>query len=210
MQTAIKFATTAALAFAMASAPVAAQDRSGGRNHGQGHYEGGYGGRGYGSADFGRGYRRNNGNLGAALVGVGIIAGIAAIASSHRDRPVYRSGNGYGRNYGAAAPNGNYGNNGYANPYDSGYADVGQDAVDLCTQAALETVGARGVDARISQITGVDGISGGARIGGLLDIRGADDGYRRGYSNDAGYARDQRVRFSCTARYGRIVDLRIG
>ncbi len=211
MQTVFKFATTAVLAalVAGASAPAAAQERFGGRGAYAGGYAGGGYSNGYRGGDYGRG--RGHVDVGAVLLGAGIIAGIAAIASSHHDRDTYRGGytsNGYASGYA-----GQYGQQGYYGQQ-GGYAqqgygaqgyDNGQAAINLCSQAAAQNAGGRGGDARVSQITGVDGFAGGARVSGLIDVRSGDyDGYGGGYGDT------QRLRFTCTTLYGRITDLRMG
>lgn len=129
-------------------------------------------------------YGRDRGvDAGDVIAGIAIVGGVAALISAlDGDR-------GYGR--------------------DRYYSRSGgaRRAVDACARAARQEARYAGDRARVGEIYDVDRAGNGYyRVRGTLNVRdyGYDRrGYRRGYDND-------RVGFTCTAGYGRVVDLNIG
>jgi hypothetical protein len=179
------------------------------------------------------GRRGGGANVGAILLGAAVIGGIAAIASSNsrRDRDHDRYGydpsvNGYGGQYaqdgyvqngdqygygqggyqnGYAGQNAygyqnGYGQNGYEYQGGAGYAQGARDAVAICTNAAQDAARDYGRGNRVSQIYRVEAQRGGARVIGGIDGGGRWNG---------GYQSDRQTRFDCTARYGRVTELRL-
>jgi len=122
-------------------------------------------------------------DLGDVVAGIAIVGGVAALISA-LDNDDYRYGSRYGTRRGDA-----------------------RRAVDACARAARQEVRYGGDRARVGEIYDVDRAGRGYyRVRGTLNVRDNQygyGGYRRGYDYD-------RVRFSCTAGYGRVVDLDIG
>ena len=148
------------------------------------------------------GHRGGGVSVGAVLLGAAVIGGIAAIASSNHDRDRYgdNSYNG-GYDYGyvsEGAFGGQYGNGQNDYTYNQGGT---QDAVAQCARAAENAAESRGGDARVTQIYRVDTQRGGARFSGGIAL-GDRYGNRYGYAN----ARQQ-GRFTCTTRFGRVMEL---
>lgn len=127
-------------------------------------------------------YDRDRGvDAGDVIAGIAIIGGVAALVSAlDGDR-------GYGR--------------------DRYYSRSGgaRRAVDACARAARREARYDGDRARVGEIYDVDRAGNGYyRVHGTLNVQDRDYRYRgRGYDVD-------RVRFTCTAGYGRVVDLDIG
>jgi hypothetical protein len=162
------------------------------------------------------GRHRDGIDAGDVIAGALIIGGIAAIASaasSNRDR--YRGRYGYdeGRD---------------------GYDD--REAVAQCVRAAQQEASRYGGWARVTDVTGIDRVSGGYEVRGRLVVeRRGYGGYDNGWGNDwrshgwndgrdgQGWDRDDRWgnrydrygdaydkgRFNCLTRYGRVDDVRI-
>ena len=146
-------------------------------------------------------------DAGDIIAGALIIGGIAAIASSgsgrSRDRGSY--GGGYGGRSG-----GGYGG-GY-DSYNNGYGS--RVAVDQCVRAAQRQASRFG-SARITDVTTIDRVNGGYEVRGRLVVEqrgwnGGRGGYDRyGYNYDRYGDGYDKGRFRCTARYGRIEDVRL-
>lgn len=178
-----RIASGMALSLALVSAPLSARD----------YYGGGY--------DH---YHRGGGiGLGGALLGAAIIGSVAIAASNNNRQPVYEQGydpntGGEYRSYGGVQ---NYSSQGYAGQggpvYDDEQAQNG-DPVDACSRAAEREAQNGGGFARVAGIDRVDTIRGGVRVRGSVDISSGDRGP------------GERVRFTCTAAYGNVTDLRLG
>lgn len=201
MSTAFRLISGAVLSLAVVATPVAARDYHGNRHH----YS----------------HRHNNGiGVGGVLLGAAIIGGVAAIASSNRNRydrgyGGYNQGygnqgyGGYDQGYGGYSQGyGNQGYGGYGNQshgaYDQGYAGYDQgsgygggvDPVQACARAAERQAQWRGGYARVTGIDRVDPYNGGSVVRGSVEI------------DRGGYA--QRLRFSCTANYEGAARVRLG
>ena len=155
----------------------------------------GYWGRGHDGID-----------AGDVIAGALIIGGIAAIASAasndrygrgydYRDRN-YRYGYGYGGGYRGD-------DYGYGNGYGS------RRAVEQCVNAARREASRYGW-ARVTDVTTIDRIRGGYVVRGRLVVETRGRGYDRGYYYDRYDDGYDKGRFSCTARYGGVEDVRLG
>ena len=197
MFTVSRFATGLALSLAVAATPVAARD-----------WHGGYGG--YGG--YHGGYRHGGGiGVGGALLGAAIIGGIAIAASNHD-----RYGSNYSSSYGyrSAAPAYGYDQSyGYEQPYaydQQGYDQRGYDQQDYGRQgyggydraAGADPVAscARELDRAVggrTRVAGVDGVTrydGGSTVRGTVEIDGGRGLQTRGFSCNASYSGEARVR----------------
>lgn len=161
---------------------------------------------------------------GDILTGALIFGGIAAavaIATDDDDDDYddrygrYPSGGyGYG-NGGYDYGNGGYGNGGYGNGgYGNGYGQAGlteQQAINRCSNAAVQQARARYGNARVTQVTDIDRDGQGWDVDGRILVnegrRNGNDRYNR-WNARTGRDLDQ-GRFSCSIRYGRVDDVRI-
>ncbi|MCC7395425.1 MAG: hypothetical protein IT553_11325 [Sphingomonadaceae bacterium] len=146
-------------------------------------------------------------SAGEVIAGAVIIGGLAAILSGGgRDRNDRR----YDPRYG------NYDNryDGYYDGYNWDSYGGSREAIQRCVRA-VERRGGYGADTDVRRITDIDRIRGGYRVQGNVAVD-----YRRGYRNDwrdrdGRYGRDwdgrqrydDRGRFTCTVRYGRVQDV---
>ncbi|MEQ1725620.1 MAG: hypothetical protein ABL882_06815 [Sphingopyxis sp.] len=152
-------------------------------------------------------------SAGDVIAGAVVIGGLAAILSAgggNRSRGRYDDRN-YDRNY---------------DGYDWNRNGGSREAIERCV-AAVERRGGRRDDVDVRRITDIDRIRGGYRIAGNVavdarggyrgdwrdhdryDRRGYDDrnGYDRGWDRDGRQRYDDRGRFTCTVRYGRVEDV---
>lgn len=182
----------AALSVAMFSADVAVAGDWG--RHGD------YYGRGYG-----RHHHHDGIDAGDILLGAGIIAGIAVLASAaSRDRKEQRTGSD------GWPPRDDGSSDRYPGDRLGGRGDAGRDeAVDLCSAAAEREGEKYSSRVRVNQIEDVrrDG-DGRYAVTGLVDID--RDGYDSGSRRDDSWRNAERSRFTCTADRGRIIAFRFG
>lgn len=157
-------------------------------------------------------YGRHDGiSAGDVIAGAIVIGGLAAILSSgngnrSRDRNYDpRNDRDYDRNY---------------DGYDWNRNGGSREAIERCV-AAVERRGGRRSDVDVRRITDIDRIRGGYQIAGnvAVDYRGRDrdrydnrdgygrDGYNRGWDRNDRQRYDDRGRFTCTVRYGRVEDV---
>ncbi len=154
-----------------------------------------------------RDWGRHDGiDAGDVIAGALIIGGIAAIASaSSRDDRYYGDRRYYDR--------------GYDNEYGwnrNGYGS--RQAVDQCVRAAQREAGSYGW-ARVTDVTQIDRVRGGYQVRGRLVVedrggRGWGDSWNRnrdryGYYYDRYNDGYDKGRFTCTARYGNVDDIRL-
>ena len=136
-------------------------------------------------------YRRDRGvDVGDVVVGALVLGGIAAAANAGSRGRYDRYGRGYG-----------YGNR---------YAGGERGAVDACANAAeREARQYRYGYGRVYDITDVDRDDGYYRVRGLLKVESGYD-YRRDRDwDDRNDRYDDTISFSCTARNGRVYDVRL-
>ena len=149
-------------------------------------------------------------DAGDVIAGAVIIGGLAAILSAGgRDRD-----RGYDRGYDPRYDRGGdrrY--DGYYDGYDWDRFGGSREAVERCV-TAVERRGGRRNDVDVRRVTDIDRIRGGYRVNGVVGVE-----YGRGYPGDwrdrdrGGYDRDgrgrydERGRFTCTVRYGRVQDV---
>ncbi len=171
-----RLATGLVLSLAVATTPLAARDW-----HGGGGYNRGYHG----------GYRHHGGiGVGGALLGAAIIGGIA-IAASNRDRtPVYDGYRSAAPAYGYDQSSG-YEQQGYGGGYD---ARAGADPVGACGRELDRVTGQRGDRARVAGVDGVTPYDGGSTVRGTVAIETARGSETRGFSCNASYEGEARVR----------------
>lgn len=171
-----------------------------------------YGGRHHG--------RHHDGiDAGDVIAGAIIIGGLAAILSGGGRSGRDRADRGYDRR-----------NDGYYDNYDWDRYGGSREAIERCVHA-VERRGGQRDDVDVRRITDIERIRGGYRVRGqvAVDYRGgyrgdwrdrdgygdrygdrdgyARDGYNRGWDRDRRQSYDDRGRFSCTVRYGRVEDV---
>ncbi|MEQ1509839.1 MAG: hypothetical protein ABL909_05485 [Sphingopyxis sp.] len=181
----------------------------------------------YGRRDHDRHGRHDGISAGDVIAGAIVIGGLAAILSSGGNRDRNRD-----RNY---DPRYDRGHDNRYDGYDWDRNGGSREAIERCV-AAVERRSGRGNDVDVQRITNIDRIRGGYQIAGNVAVdyrgRGGDwrdrdrygerdrDGYGRGYDrdydrdgNNRGWGRgdrhryDDRGRFTCTVRYGRVEDV---
>ena len=144
-------------------------------------------------------------SAGEVIAGAVIIGGLAAILSGgNRDRDRYDPR--YDGN------NGQY--DGYYNGYDWDRYGGSREAIQSCVQA-VERRSGYGTDTSVRRITDIDRIRGGYRVQGNVtvnyrgvrpqDWRGGDRRSNRDWNDRQRY--NDRGRFTCTVRYGRVQDV---
>lgn len=153
--------------------------------------------------------RRDRIDAGDVIAGALVIGGIAAIASAASN-----NGRGYDRDYDRSYDRGynHYDRNDYGWNR-GGYGS--RSAVDQCVRAAQRDASRYGW-ARVTDISTIERIRGGYEVRGRLvvedrgrgrDWRGGNDRY--GYNYDRYNDGYDKGRFTCTARYGNVEDLRV-
>lgn len=166
-----------------------------------------------------RGHRDNDRiDAGDVIAGAVVIGGLAAIlsAAGNRDRGYDPR---YDRDYRGYDPRADRDYGGY---YRDGYGGQwrqygSRQAVEQCVIAAEQRAGYYGGRADVRQITEVERVRGGYQVRGTIAV---DDRYGRydRYDRRGGYDRydrydrrgyDDRGRFNCTVRYGRIQNIRV-
>ncbi len=184
MFTVSRLATGLALSLAVATAPAAARDWRGNYGGGYSGYHGGH-------------YRHGGGiGVGGALLGAAIIGGIA-IAASNRDRSVSGYAPGYDGYRGGVAPaygydqSYGYDQQGYGGGYDR---QAGADPVAACGRELDRVTGTRGDRARVAGVDGVTPYDGGSTVRGTVEIDSSRGTQTRGFSCNAGYDGEARVR----------------
>ncbi|MEK6540671.1 MAG: hypothetical protein AABZ45_00970 [Pseudomonadota bacterium] len=172
----------AAMAMLLAGSILATAIPAGAQNHGGRHRD-----------------RHDGISAGDVIAGAIVIGGLAAILSSG---------------------NGNRGRDRNYDGYDWNRNGGSREAIERCV-AAVERRGGRRSDVDVRRITDIDRIRGGYQIAGnvAVDYRGRDrdrydnrdgygrDGYNRGWDRNDRQRYDDRGRFTCTVRYGRVEDV---